>query len=154
MLRPRAYVIAVAQTTSAAEGFGDGLGNVGDFSGVAVRASTFTRHRQPLTSANLVTAVCGTRTGRLAGQSRAPGIGYRGKMTNPAQVILRTEKQILRVQRRIWLLQTVFWIAAGAAVLAAAATLVRKRRPLAPPVQPQPRPNTGSDTTLTDKPTH
>src|ERR1700743_701717 len=85
MLRPRAYVIAVAQTTSAAEGFGDALDKVGDFAVAAVQAATFTRHRQPLTSANLVTAVCGTRTGRLAGQSRAPGIGYRGKMTNPAR---------------------------------------------------------------------
>jgi hypothetical protein len=74
-------------------------------------------------------------------------------MTNPAQVIVRTEKQILRVQRRIWLLQTVFWIAVVIAVLAAAAAAVRRRRPLKPLAPPPLRPDTGGDTALTDKPT-
>ena len=76
-------------------------------------------------------------------------------MKNPAQVIVHTEKQILRAQRRIWALQILVWIAVGAAVLAAAATLVRRRRALAPRVQLLSTPNTDTDTDTEsiDKPT-
>ena len=76
-------------------------------------------------------------------------------MKNPAQVIVHTEKQILRAQRRIWALQILVWIAVGTAVLAAAATLVRRRRALAPRVQLLSTPNTDTDTDTEsiDKPT-